>query len=94
MRQFTEKEIKSLDDKKIYSITQKVGLLASATMAKLYIHTIGVKKYYVVTRKGILNFLGDAQKAVIYGKKNSDYKEFKTAKATAKYLEKIQNFNN
>ena len=83
---YTATEIKALNTSKIYSITQKVGLLATATMAKLYIHTIGKKMYYVVTRKGILNYTGDAQRAVIYGKKNIDFKEFKTPAATAKFL--------
>jgi len=87
---YTATEIKNLDTKKIYSITQKVGLLATATILKLYIHTLGGKKYYVVTRKGILNYLGDAQRAVIYGRKNIDYKEFKTATATANFLLKYK----
>ncbi len=85
---YTASEIKNLDTKKIYSITQRVGVLATSTILKLYIHTLGEKKYFVVTRTGILNYLGDAQRAVIYGKKGIDYKEFKTASATANFLMK------
>ena len=83
---YTSEKIKNLDTSKIYSITQKIGLLASVTTAKIYIHTIGKKTFFVITRKGILNYYGDAQKAVIYGKKNIDFKEFKTPGATAKFL--------
>ena len=86
---YTAEQIKNLDPSKIYSITERVGILATYTKVKLYIHTLGQKKYFVVTRTGILNYTGDAQRAVIYGKKNQDYKEFKTATATANFIKKL-----
>jgi hypothetical protein len=85
---YTAEQIKKLDPSKIYSITEKVGILANSTKLKIYIHTLGQKKYFVVTRKGILKYLGDAQRAVIYGDKNKDFKEFKTASAVANFIEK------
>jgi hypothetical protein len=85
---YTAEQIKKLDTSKIYSITERVGILATSTKLKLYIHTLGQKRYFVITRKGILNYLGDAQRAVIYGKKGTDYKEFKTPTATANFIQK------
>ncbi len=85
----TEQEIKNLDTKKIFSIRRKVGKLASLTVAKYFKCSL-YNNYVIVTREGILNFFGDAQKAQIYGKKGKDYKEFKTARATAKYLNTIK----
>lgn len=85
---YTEQEIKNLDTSKIYSICERVGAFATSTKLKLFIHTLGEKKYFVVTREGVLNYLGDAQRAVIYGKRGVDYKEFKTPKGTANFIEK------
>jgi hypothetical protein len=87
---YTAEHVKNLDPSKIHSIDQKVGLLSRLTLAKIYIHTIGPKKYYIVTRAGILNFYGCAQRAVIYGVKNQDFREYKAPAAAAKFLQTIK----
>jgi hypothetical protein len=92
---YTTEEIKNLNPKKIYSITQKVGLLGSATLLKIYIDDFQKNRFYnVVTRNGILNYFGNAQKAVIYGKKNIDFKTFKTPEAAAKFIKHQYNLKN
>ena len=75
----TAQEIKNLDKSKIYSIKQQAGKLATLTAAKYYYCNI-YKCYIVVTRAGILQFFGSAQRAQIYGKKNKHFKEFKSRK--------------
>lgn len=83
---YTIKQIENLNPQKIHSIKKQIGLLASVTVAKVFINR-GI--FYVLTKEGFLNYMGDAQRACIYGKKNADYKEFKTAQQTANYINKI-----
>jgi hypothetical protein len=52
----------------------------------------GKPSYIVITRKGILNFYGDALIAYYEGKKNIDYKEFAAKKAANDFIKK--NINN
>lgn len=86
--EITLQEIKSLSETKILSVTEKVGLLGKATKLKLMkMSDVYGKEYFnVVTRQGITNFMGDAQRAVVYGKKGIDYMEMKTAKEVLKFI--------
>ena len=84
----TVQQLKNLDTKFIYSIKKRVGMLAELTEAK-YFKSSFSNTYVIATRAGILQFMGCAQKAQIYGKKNVHYKEYKTAAAAAKYLNSL-----
>jgi len=84
----TVKQLKNLDSKKIYSLKKQIGKLAQLTEAKYYKCNI-YNSFIIITRTGILNYFGEAQKAQIYGKKGIDYKEYKTATAAAKYINSL-----
>jgi hypothetical protein len=83
---YTKQFFEDLNPKKIHSVKKQIGLLASTTVAKVFINR---DVYYVLTRTGFLNYMGDAQRACIYGKKNIDFKEFKTAQSVSNYINKL-----
>jgi len=84
----TVKEISSLPDNKILSINVNISPTARACLFKVMKvrDYLGKREIYVVTREGILKYMGHAQFAVMGGKKNVHYKVFKTSTQTAKYI--------
>ena len=86
-------DIKALAQNKILSITQKVGALATSCLYKVFEYEglDGKKVIKVVTYKGIIDFTGNAQKAVIYGKIGVHYQTFKTPASAATFMLKHDN---
>lgn len=82
----TTSELKNIGNK-IVSISEKVGM-SNVTHFKVFSQAgfDGITQYYVVTRQGILNFFGDAQRACCYGKKGIDYNVFKKPADAIKFI--------
>ena len=79
----TATEIKNLPSNKIKTINKKVGILATAMQFKIMKDHNNI---VVITRDGLLKYMGNAQYAFGWGVKNKDYKVFKTAELAAKYI--------
>lgn len=83
----TTKELNSMSTTKIMAITERVGLSTVANFKIMKTQNWDGNEYFtVVTRQGITNFMGDAQRAAIYGKKGIDYVNMNTANEVVKYL--------
>ena len=84
----TVAEIKSIGQSKIRRINKRVGKLATSMQFAIMKHTNYKDEeiIIVVNRDGLLKYWGDAQQAAIYGKKNTHYKEFKTAIGASNYV--------
>ena len=79
----SEQEIKNLGTSKIRTVSQRVGKLASSMQFKIMKDHGSV---IVVTRKGLLKYMGNAQLAHMCGTKNKDFRTFKTAKAASNFI--------
>ena len=82
----TTQEIKDLAQNKIRTISVKVGNFGSSMQFKVMKEK---GEIIVVTRKGLLKYLGNAEYAYYSGKKNVDYKTFKTAESASKFINQI-----
>jgi hypothetical protein len=91
----TTQEINNIGENKIITIYQEVGLLANSMKFKVfkYVPKIGPGKrqIIVVTREGLLRFMGDAQMAMYAGKKGIHFQSFNTANQASNYIKKINN---
>lgn len=81
----TAQEIKEMPTNKIRTIATKVGSFGTSMQFKVMKEK---KEIVVVTREGLLKYLGNAQYAYMSGVKNKDYKVFKTAASASKYINK------
>jgi hypothetical protein len=79
----TAKEIQEMPETKIRTIQQKVGQFGALMMFKVMKEN---DRIIIVTRDGLLKYMGNAQQAYGWGKKGKDYKEFKTATAASKFI--------
>lgn len=79
----TAQEIKEMPSNKIRTIATKVGNFGTSMKFKVMKEK---NEIVVVTREGLLKYLGNAQYAYMSGVKNKDYKVFKTAEAASKYI--------
>lgn len=81
----TAQEIKEMPSNKIRTIATKVGRFGTSMKFKV----MKEKDFIVVvTREGLLKYLGNAQYAYMSGVKNKDYKIFKSANAAANFINK------
>ena len=79
----TTQEIKEMPSSKIRTISDKVGQFGSFAKFKVMKESVGI---VVITREGIVQYLGNAQYAFFSGKKNIHYRIFKTAEQASKFI--------
>jgi hypothetical protein len=85
----TTTQIENLATNKIQSVTLQISKFATTTLLKVFKNN---KDFIVVTREGILKYLGNAEYALYSGKKNVHYKVFKNSNMASKYIKsQIQN---
>lgn len=81
---FTAEEIKNtLSSRELIRVAPKVGTTKAGGVTIWGDRLIGENVFYVVPQEAYYKFCGNAQIAV-FGKKNEDYFEFKTASQAAK----------
>jgi len=76
-------EIIEMPENKIRTISQKVGSFGSSMKFKVMKEK---NQIIVITRDGLLKFLGNAQYAFYSGIKNKHYKSFKNAELASKFI--------
>jgi hypothetical protein len=81
----TSQEIKEMPSNRIRTIATKVGNFGTSMQFKVMKEK---NEIVVVTREGLLKYLGNAQYAFMSGVKGKDYKIFKTASAASKFINK------
>lgn len=81
----TAQEIKEMPSNKIRTISERVGNYGTLMKFKVMKEK---DQIVVVTREGLLKYLGDAQYALMGGIKGKDYKIFKDALAASKFINK------
>jgi hypothetical protein len=79
----TAQEIIEMPSNKIRTISNKVGQYGSYAKFKVMKESVGI---VIVTREGIMQYLGNAQYAFYSGKKGIHYKVFKTAEQASKFI--------
>ena len=79
----TAQQINEIPDNKIKSVTTQAGTFGRAALYKIFKDK---GRIIVVTRAGILRYLGNAEYAYYSGVKGKHYKSFKTATGAAKFL--------
>ena len=81
----TAKEIEEMPSNKIKTVLLKVGRFATSMQFKVMKEKEGI---VVVTRDGLLKYMGNAQYAYMAGIKNKHYKIFKTAEKAIDFINK------
>ncbi len=79
----TAQEIKEMPINKIRTIAIKVGNFGTSMQFKVMKEK---KEIIVVTRQGLLKYLGNAQWAYMSGVKNKDFKVFKNELSASNYI--------
>lgn len=79
----TSTQIQNLQINKIQSVTFQISKFATATLLKVFKNNNDI---IVVTREGILKYLGNADYAFYCGKKNVHYKIFKNSNLASNYI--------
>jgi len=81
-------KILALENKILVFGAKKVGTVAAGGH-RVFSQTFSGKKYfYVIPESGYYKYM-DAQRAAMYGKKNADFFEFKTAAEAAKKINEL-----
>jgi hypothetical protein len=81
----TAQEITEMPNNKIKTVSKQIGNFGKSMQFKIMKESSFI---IVVTREGLLKYLGNAQHAYYCGIKNKHYKIFKTAKSASKYINK------
>lgn len=78
----TLKEISEIKESKIINVFDYVGSFGKSVRFQITKETSRFTQetfYYIVTRAGVLKYMGNALYAIYEGKENVDFKKFKTA---------------
>lgn len=79
----TQLEIKKIEKNSIKSIIVKVGAFAESCILKIMKNNNDI---VIITRIGIIRYLGNADYAFFSGQKNIHYKIFKNSKSAYNYI--------